>query len=42
LLIRGFGFAAGDGDAVACGCAKQKPANAMMRMAARGRCLFIR
>jgi hypothetical protein len=32
----------GEGDAVACGCAKQKVANASTSSAARGKCLFIR
>src|SRR5207247_7675955 len=39
LVIAGFGF--GDGDACGSGCAKQKEANAMTSMAARGRCFFI-
>jgi hypothetical protein len=36
-----LGLAAGEGDAVACGCAKHKEANAINSSAARGRCLFI-
>src|SRR5438552_16746787 len=39
LVIAGFGF--GDGDACGSGCAKQKEANAMTSIAARGRCFFI-
>ena len=42
-MTRGFrGFGDGEGDAVACGCAKHKVANAKTSSAARGRCLFIR
>src|SRR2546426_9768123 len=37
LVIAGFG----DGDACGSGCAKQKEANAMTSIAARGRCFFI-
>src|SRR5437660_1272258 len=39
LVIAGFGF--GDGDACGSGCAKQKEANAMTSIAARGKCFFI-